>query len=89
MYVYSGYYIIVLKDPEVQIIQKRLTNYATANQNDIPYYITGMLTQDEVQESMNFIVGDRKIYGGYFNAPLEPGEKCKIYLAAFSNWEGV
>lgn len=52
-------------------------------------YIAAQVHVRHVGTEMNFTVGDRLHYGGFFNAPLERGRDYYIILRAVSQWKTV
>ena len=52
-------------------------------------YITAQIDVAHVGTEMNFTVGDGLYYGGFFNAPLENGQNCYVFLRAVSQWKSV
>ncbi|XP_029018313.1 sushi domain-containing protein 1 isoform X2 [Betta splendens] len=50
-------------------------------------YVAAQIHVRHVGTQMNFTVGDRLHYGGFFNAPLEHGRDYYIILRAVSQWK--
>ncbi|KAF2346293.1 Fibronectin type III [Trinorchestia longiramus] len=77
-------YQIVVVDETVGAIMNpsALTDYYNASKQELPYYITAQFSQDDFQTV--FIVGDKKIYDGYYNAPLKTNVDYHILLGVIS-----
>lgn len=89
---YNGpvsYYRVVVINEEYQqgFLPDYLKPYYEASREGIPYYITSELDTYEVQQ--DFIVGDKKIYNGYFNAPLPQSKDIGISIGVVSTKKGV
>ncbi|KAL4660463.1 sushi domain-containing protein 1 [Arapaima gigas] len=52
-------------------------------------YVAAQISLADVGKEIHFTVGDLQHYGGYYNAPLQPGRDYYIILRAISQWEGV
>ncbi|XP_017270013.1 sushi domain-containing protein 1 isoform X2 [Kryptolebias marmoratus] len=55
--------------------------------NPAAEYITAQLHVQSVGTEMNFTVGDGRLYGGFYNAPLESSRTYYIILRAVSQWK--
>lgn len=62
-------------------------DYFAALKNDDDCYITAEFLS--VERDQLFIVGDNKTYGGFYNAPLQRGEKYRVWFGAFVTVDGV
>uniref|UniRef100_A0A8C9QUJ0 Sushi domain-containing protein 1-like n=1 Tax=Scleropages formosus TaxID=113540 RepID=A0A8C9QUJ0_SCLFO len=52
-------------------------------------YVTAQISLADVGTEVHFTVGDERHYGGYYNAPLQPGGDYYVILRAVSQWAGV
>ncbi len=64
-----------------------IPSYQTAQLFHHDCYITAQL--EELPEGGYFIVGDNKTYGGYYNAPLEPGGQYVVWIGQQVTVDGV
>lgn len=62
-------------------------NYETSMQQDLGYYITGEFESSEFYKYMKFIVGDGKMIGAYYNAPLNTQIMPQIGLTVISKFQ--
>uniref|UniRef100_A0A0M3K245 Fibronectin type-III domain-containing protein n=1 Tax=Anisakis simplex TaxID=6269 RepID=A0A0M3K245_ANISI len=65
----------------------RLNDKATSDYEQMPYYITAGLTPKQVDDKIQFKIGDGQVYGGYLNYPLERDANPKWYLIPMSDSE--
>ncbi|XP_076454759.1 LOW QUALITY PROTEIN: receptor-type tyrosine-protein phosphatase T-like [Babylonia areolata] len=56
---------------------------------EVPGYVTAQLSQDAVQQSRSFVVGDGNDYGGYTNLALQPDTRYQVYFVLVSRWNGL
>ncbi|CAB3248623.1 unnamed protein product [Arctia plantaginis] len=59
-----------------------LGNYSYAIDQGHPYYITAELDPDDIKN--DFIIGDRRVYNGFYNAPLQLTNDIDISLGVVS-----
>ncbi|XP_046407211.1 putative tyrosine-protein kinase Wsck isoform X2 [Ischnura elegans] len=57
------------------------------DQNEIPYYIAADLTPLEIQDE--FVVGDGRTYGTYYNSPLQEAANIRLAVGIVSSLNGV
>ncbi|CAH1268400.1 PTPRT [Branchiostoma lanceolatum] len=86
----SAYYVVVQGNNQLRFLdnQGEMLDYHEASDQGKPFYITAMFSPDEVKEKKNFVVGDNKTYGGYWNAPLVEGEKYSFIYGVASELNG-
>ncbi|XP_070563073.1 receptor-type tyrosine-protein phosphatase kappa-like isoform X2 [Ptychodera flava] len=61
----------------------RMVDYQTAMAQGLPYYVTAEFSGNQTLPE-TFIVGDGKIYRGYYNAPLEAYAQYQLHLVLVS-----
>lgn len=64
-----------------------LGNYSYATEHGLPYYITAELDPDDIAHE--FIVGDRRTYNGFYNAPLPLISDIDVSLGVVSEKDHV
>ncbi|XP_014672142.1 PREDICTED: receptor-type tyrosine-protein phosphatase kappa-like [Priapulus caudatus] len=85
----NGYYVVVSRATAPPIMRaSQLQDFATARKQELRYYVAAQLSEDELRAPTSFVVGDAAVRGGYYNARLDAGAECVVYLVAYSNWEG-
>ncbi|XP_036381819.1 sushi domain-containing protein 1 isoform X2 [Megalops cyprinoides] len=52
-------------------------------------YVAAQMRVEEIGSELSFTVGDQSYYGGYYNAPLEPGKDYYIILRVVNQWGKV
>ncbi|CAI4231341.1 unnamed protein product [Auanema sp. JU1783] len=52
----------------------KLADKATADIDNIPYYVAGSISPDDVENNIPFRLGDGLVHGGYLNYPLRDRE---------------
>ncbi|XP_003485255.1 ephrin type-A receptor 3-like [Bombus impatiens] len=62
-------------------------NYETSIQQSLGYYITGEFESSEFYKYTKFIVGDGKMIGAYYNAPLNTQVMPQIGLTVVSKFQ--
>ncbi|VDN20275.1 unnamed protein product [Gongylonema pulchrum] len=65
----------------------QLVDKATADYEQLPYYVTASLSPQQVQQRMPFKIGDGKIYGGYLNYPVERNAQVRWIVVPLSESE--
>ncbi|XP_042877547.1 putative tyrosine-protein kinase Wsck [Penaeus japonicus] len=79
----SAYQVVVVDETvHVQLQPHLLTDYYSAVKDSIPFYITAEFSPDNFMRT--FKVGDKKMYGKYYNAPLKPDIDYHILLGVLS-----
>ncbi|XP_023222151.1 putative tyrosine-protein kinase Wsck [Centruroides sculpturatus] len=82
------YKVIVLKEePIVTFNSERLYNYSEAVKNGLSFYVAAQLTPEEIEKV--FYVGDGKVYGGFYNAPLSEDQSYDIMQGNIISLNGV
>ena len=64
----------------------QIPNYEIAQMFTHNCYITAQL---EFLRDDYFTVGDNRTYGGYYNAPLQPGKQYVVWLGVQDTLDGV
>ncbi|XP_060515988.1 putative inactive tyrosine-protein kinase Wsck isoform X2 [Cylas formicarius] len=83
----SAYRIIVVNSDDNQGFSKdNILSYKDAQRLGLSYYIAAEVRPEDINRE--FIVGDGKFYGSYYNAPLSSGVTHKIILGLVSNFNG-
>ena len=82
-------YRVVVVDETVGVImnEKALTDFFSANEQKLPYYIAAEFVSSDFKEL--FTVGDNKSYNGYYNPPLTPNRDHHILLGVTSSVNNV
>ncbi|XP_064084928.1 putative inactive tyrosine-protein kinase Wsck [Macrobrachium nipponense] len=79
----TTYQVVVVDETvHVELQPLSLGDYYSANRERIPFYIAAEFTPDNFMST--FIVGDGKMYGKYYNAPLQDGVDYHILLGVTS-----
>ncbi|XP_023944577.2 putative inactive tyrosine-protein kinase Wsck [Bicyclus anynana] len=79
----SMYRIVVSVELYQQgIIIENLGDHAYAEEQGLPYYITAELDPEEIKN--DFIIGNRRTYNGYYNAPLPLTNDIEVSLGIVS-----
>ncbi|XP_076042898.1 tyrosine-protein kinase Wsck [Oratosquilla oratoria] len=84
----TSYQVVVVDETAPVILQPdALTDYNKAMKVGLPYYITAEFTPENFYR--RFTVGDGKMYGKYFNAPLISNVDHHILLGVISSLRNV
>lgn len=78
---------MIEKSPIILFSPEEASNYETSQETGLPFYITANLTPEQANRS--FIVGDKKIYNGYYNAPLMEKREYEVLVGTVSSLNGV
>lgn len=79
----SKYRIIVLNANNQQgFMPELLKSYYEAKDEEIPYYITAEIDPLDIENE--FIIGNRRTYNGYYNAPLEHSVNIEVSVGIVS-----
>lgn len=65
-----------------------LTSYHKAKLQNLSCYIAAEFESMD-SEFQEFVVGDNKTYGGYYNAPLEKGQAYDVWYGVINIVDGV
>lgn len=77
----------VEKSPIVVFNSEALSNFSNSEESGLPFYIAANLTLEEANKT--FIIGDRRVYNGYFNAPLVEDREYEVLVGVVSSLNGV
>ncbi|XP_013190945.1 putative inactive tyrosine-protein kinase Wsck [Amyelois transitella] len=79
----SMYRIVVSIEVYQQgFLTENLGNYSYAKEQGLPYYITAELDPDDIKN--DFVIGDKHVYNGFYNAPLELTNDIDVSLGVVS-----
>lgn len=83
-----AYRVVVLEKSDIVFFNPdQLHNYSEAQEMGLPFYIAAELSSSSFQEM--FTVGDGKLYGSYYNAPLDPDSDYEIIQGIISSLNGM
>ena len=83
----TAYQLIVLDASLHRSFQPtKFINYNAAAEAGLPYWVAAQLRPDQLEKT--FLVGDNKLYGGFWNHKLPLGRKWKVGLAVISKLNG-
>lgn len=70
----SHYQVVVVRAGTIPPTDSSLAypHYDESTKDGLGYYVTGQFDKGDYQKYKRFTVGDGKLIGGYYNAPLEP-----------------
>ncbi|XP_054710437.1 putative inactive tyrosine-protein kinase Wsck [Uloborus diversus] len=84
----TNYYVVpVEKSAIVFFNSEEVSNYSMSQETGLPFYITASLSPEEANRT--FVIGDRKTYGGYYNAPLSEKRDYEVLVGVVSSLNGV
>ncbi|KOC70294.1 Putative tyrosine-protein kinase Wsck [Habropoda laboriosa] len=85
----SAYQVFVVQPGIIPPTNSNLTyyNYEKSMQQGLEYYITGEFESSEFHKYNKFTVGDGKMIGGYYNAPLNTQVIPQIGLIVVSKFQ--
>ncbi|KAL3199823.1 hypothetical protein MRX96_043749 [Rhipicephalus microplus] len=66
----------------------KLVNYSTAQDMRLGYYVAAHLTPEQLNEALDFVVGDGDVIGGFKNPPLTDSMPYRFGLLAETNFSG-
>jgi len=66
-----------------------LTGYEAASRRGVLCYIAAEIVDVDENEDQPFIVGDGRTYGGFYNAPLLPDYRYRVWLGYIVTVDGV
>jgi len=67
----SAYQVVVVQSDLIPPIDAEYLSYDKASQQGLNYYVTAQFNPSDFHKYKKFIVGDGKMIGGYYNAPLK------------------
>ena len=83
----TAYQVIVLDASLHRSFQPtKFINYNAAEEAGLPYWVAAQLRPEQLERT--FLVGDNKLYGGFWNHKLPSGKKWKVGLAVVSKLNG-
>ncbi|XP_015925754.1 tyrosine-protein kinase receptor Tie-1 isoform X2 [Parasteatoda tepidariorum] len=84
----TGYYVVTLEKHSLIFFNpEEVGNYSLSLETGLPFYITADLLPEHANRS--FIVGDKRMYNGYYNAPLSEDRDYEILIGVVSSLNGV
>jgi len=66
-----------------------LVEYKTASRRGMACYIAAEIVDVNDEDYQPFVVGDGKMYGGFYNAPLEHDSSYRVWLGFIVTVDGV
>ncbi|XP_075731910.1 receptor-type tyrosine-protein phosphatase T-like isoform X2 [Rhipicephalus microplus] len=84
----TGYYLVVLRQGGSIARPVKLVNYSTAQDMRLGYYVAAHLTPEQLNEALDFVVGDGDVIGGFKNPPLTDSMPYRFGLLAETNFSG-
>ena len=83
----TAYQVIVLDASLHRSFQPtKFINYNAAEEAGLPYWVAAQLRPEQLERT--FLVGDNKLYGGFWNHKLPSGKEWKVGLAVVSKLNG-
>ncbi|XP_035222056.1 putative tyrosine-protein kinase Wsck, partial [Stegodyphus dumicola] len=84
----TSYYVVAIeKSPIIFFNPEEAGNYSFSQETGLPFYITANLSPEEANQT--FVIGDRKTYDGYYNAPLSEKHDYEVLVGVVSSLNGV
>ncbi|CAH1802098.1 unnamed protein product [Owenia fusiformis] len=96
----TAYRIIVEAIPSLSLEERRmrsasqilemdkLVDFSSAQSNGVNVYVTAQILPTQLSRKVEIVIGDGKVYDGFFNAPLESLTSYIVYLAYISTLDG-
>lgn len=75
------------KSPIVIFNSEEASNFSISEESGLPFYIAANLTKDKANQT--FVLGDRHIYNGFYNAPLVEEREYEVLVGVVSSFNGV
>jgi hypothetical protein len=88
----SGYRVVVINEtvPAAAFNPAILSDYASASEEGIDYWITAEIDADWFDNHDEFVVGDGSYYGKYFNhGPLDDGQDYLVTVGTVSTLNNI
>ena len=71
------------------LADNELMEYMIASRQGVACYIAAEIVSVDEDDDQPFIVGDGKMYGGFYNAPLEQDHIYRVWLGFIVTVDGV
>jgi hypothetical protein len=81
---FRAYQLIVQQLPETYIDAANLTDYSSAKEKGLHYYIAAEINPNSRSFPQIFSLGNGKFYGKYKNVELEKGKKYEVLQRALT-----
>lgn len=79
--------VVINKDLQQGFLPTNLKTYYEAAEEGLPYYTTAQIEPQDVER--NFVIGDKNMYDGYYNAPLPHNRDIQIAIGVVSSKKGI
>lgn len=87
-YFFRGYYVVPVEKSTIIVFNSdEVGNFSMSDESGLPFYITANLTLDEANKT--FVIGDKKVYNGFYNAPLSEKREYEVLVGVVSSLNGV